>query len=164
VTISVWKLGGGYGARGISFWKPTVLDVNMIHSFNMTLELHVPCRDPLEHLMSMCNMHRRSFDCEASNLEHEFLLCANREWQNCFSIEMLNLSYTSVKRFNPISVEPYIEHISTLLQRRRVTHDYKYKSMKRNRPRSIHRMHLEQHWRSRKSLAIDERKRVLQVV
>ena len=127
------ETGWGIWSTWDKFWKPTA---NMIHSFNMTLELHVPCRDPLEHLMSMCNMNRRSFDCEASDLEHEFLLCANREWQNRFSIEMLNLSHTAVKCFNPIPVDPYIEHMSKLLQRRKVTHEYKFKSMNRDRDRS----------------------------
>lgn len=67
---SVWRNWG-------SFWIPMT---EYFHSLNMTMELHVPCRDPLEHLMSMCNMKRRSFDCETSDLEHEFSLCSNHGW------------------------------------------------------------------------------------
>ena len=29
----------------------------------MKLELHIPCRDPIEHLMSLCNHKKRTFTC-----------------------------------------------------------------------------------------------------
>ena len=30
---------------------------------NLTLELHVPCREPLDHFMSIANFLNRKFDC-----------------------------------------------------------------------------------------------------
>ena len=35
------------------------------------LEFHVPCREPLDHFLSMCNHKNRQFDCTATDLEKE---------------------------------------------------------------------------------------------
>jgi hypothetical protein len=39
------------------------------------LELHVPCREPIDHLMSMCNMWNHQFDCQAANITKEVGRC-----------------------------------------------------------------------------------------
>lgn len=39
------------------------------------LELHVPCREPVDHLMSMCNMWNHQFDCQAANITKEVGRC-----------------------------------------------------------------------------------------
>lgn len=106
-----------------SFWKP---HAEFLSSLNLTLELHVPCRDPLEHLMSMCNHNRRKFNCDAADLESEFVRCTNvqEDFMKRFSLEMKDLPNTSLKCFNPIPIEPYIDYMGGFLQRKRIPHVY----------------------------------------
>ena len=42
---------------------------------NWNMELHVPCREPLAHLMSQCNFQHVKFNCSAHNLTQEILHC-----------------------------------------------------------------------------------------
>ena len=37
--------------------------------YNTEMELHVPCRDPIDHLMSQCNFRRLKIDCKAESDE-----------------------------------------------------------------------------------------------
>ena len=37
----------------------------------MKLELHIPCRDPIEHLMSLCNHKKRTFTCYDYNDDND---------------------------------------------------------------------------------------------
>jgi len=39
------------------------------------LELHLPCRDPLDHLMSQCNYKRLQFNCDTTDLKNEIDRC-----------------------------------------------------------------------------------------
>ena len=46
----------------------TVWDRLLLHNNNdnrWKLELHIPCRDPLDHLLSQCNHRRHTFDCHS---------------------------------------------------------------------------------------------------
>jgi hypothetical protein len=47
------------------------------------LELHIPCREPLSHLMSQCNHRHRTFNCEATRLTDAVRRCMIE--QNRFS-------------------------------------------------------------------------------
>jgi hypothetical protein len=101
--------------------------------FNATpsLELHVPCRDPLTHLMSQCNHRKKRFNCKTDDLPAEVDNCvmgANR-----FSRDMETLNNTNVKCFNPIPIEPYLEYMSGRLQRKRIENTYVHQDT--NNPR-----------------------------
>ena len=82
------------------------------------LELHVPCRDPLDHLMSMCLYRNWDFDCRSTNLEAEIEACVFG--MNRFSLQLTTLPNVEVKCFAPIPVEPYIEYMHPFLQTRRI--------------------------------------------
>jgi hypothetical protein len=87
-----------------------------------SLELHVPCRDPLSHLMSQCKHKSRHFNCTAEDLPYEISKCwviAGR-----FSRALGKQKNTDLKCFNPIPMEPYLEYMSKRLQRKRVESTY----------------------------------------
>ena len=48
----------------------------------LPLELHVPCRDPLDHLMSQCNYRRSTFNCVDASRSPESLA---REVRRCLT-------------------------------------------------------------------------------
>ena len=58
------------------FWSRMFGD-SKFHSFDM--ELHVPCRDPIEHLMSQCNHLHRELNCDADTDEEYF-----KSVEDCF--------------------------------------------------------------------------------
>ena len=74
------------------------------------LELHVPCRGPIEHLMSQCNYKFIEFDCQTKNLSNsvdECLVDMDR-----FNRKLLNLSNIDVKCFsNEFTFTKYIEYL-----------------------------------------------------
>lgn len=87
------------------------------------LELHVPCRDSLDHLMSQCNIKRFKFDCEASNLPAQIKKCF-RFNRGRFGDYMVKSPNITLKCFNPIPVQPYVEYMGSILQRKRVESTY----------------------------------------
>jgi hypothetical protein len=87
-----------------------------------SLELHVPCRDPLSHLMSQCSHKSRHFNCAAEDLANEISKCwviAGR-----FSRALGKQNNTDLKCFNPIPMEPYLEYMSERLQSKRIESTY----------------------------------------
>mmetsp|Transcript_38637 Transcript_38637/g.56796 ORF Transcript_38637/g.56796 Transcript_38637/m.56796 type:complete len:354 (-) Transcript_38637:1177-2238(-) len=72
------------------FWK-------QFQSRKQPLELHVPCRDPVDHLLSQCNHQRRSFSCEG-NLVKEINRCLI--YQNRFSNQLMSLRNVQLKCFD----------------------------------------------------------------
>jgi hypothetical protein len=107
-------------------------------SFNQTpsLELHVPCRDPLVHLMSQCNynyrLDNRRFNCATDDLPTEIKNCL--VYQTRFSRNLEKLHNTNVKCFNPIPIQPYLEYMSGKLQRKRIESTYVHRDT--NKPRN----------------------------
>ena len=86
------------------------------------MEFHVPCRSPLDHLMSQCNYRHQTFDCEAEDLKAEVDACLiymNRFGKNLTLISSSSNDVT-LKCFNPIPIDPYLEYMSKFLQRRRL--------------------------------------------
>jgi hypothetical protein len=97
------------------------------------MELHIPCREPLGHLMSMCNFIDHEFDCQAQDLLVELEKC------NLFLTRMgPELSNRAdarfkLKCFNPIPPQPYLAYMGTILQRKRVEADYVHRESNRQR-------------------------------
>jgi hypothetical protein len=86
------------------------------------LELHVPCRDPLKHLMSQCNHRHVVFNCEAHNLEHEVEKCLTRFER--FSTDLLQVPDLTLKCFNPIPIQPYLQYMGNILEKKRLETNY----------------------------------------
>ncbi|KAL7462255.1 hypothetical protein ACHAXS_002640 [Conticribra weissflogii] len=97
------------------------------------LELHVPCRDPLEHLMSQCNFKFREFNCEAEDLENEVKSCMVHI-SNRFNSELEHDTSIHLKCFNPIPVDRYLDYMGTLLQPKRIQSEYIHRES--NKPRN----------------------------
>ncbi|KAL3782072.1 hypothetical protein ACHAW5_000693 [Stephanodiscus triporus] len=96
------------------------------------LELHLPCRDPIDHLLSQCNMKTRNFNCTGTSLTEEVNACML--FADRFS-DSLNLhANVTLKCFNPIPIEPYLNYIGQFLQPRRVRGQYVHSEF--NRPRN----------------------------
>ena len=95
------------------------------------LELHVPCRDPIEHLMSKCNFRNHRFNCNASNLVNEIKRCAVKE--DRFHGKLTQLDNVTLKCFPAAPVKPYLEYMDQYLQKRRVKTNYIHRSTNKQR-------------------------------
>ncbi len=98
---------------------------------NMTMELHLPCRDPIDHLMSECNHRRekmeRGFECRQNMTDNEL----EQEMEKCYIF--LNRFDDKLKNYENINLKcynfqhqftGYIDYISTKLQPRRLVSEY----------------------------------------
>jgi len=87
-------------------------------------ELHIPCRkDPVDHLMSMANHLQKKFLCSTKNLKAETKRLISTWGRFHQSLLQLGPNMT-VKCFNPIPIEPYLEYMSNKLQRRKIESAY----------------------------------------
>ncbi|KAL7571337.1 hypothetical protein ACA910_007654 [Epithemia clementina (nom. ined.)] len=119
---------------------------------NWNLELHVPCRDPLAHLMALCRQEHpnTTFDCDAANLSDEIEKClggSNNESPlssshspitNRFHAD-LNQTF-ALKCFEPIPVDNYLEYMGERLQpkQRPATYQYRFTTpANRHRPLAV---------------------------
>ncbi|CAB9509777.1 expressed unknown protein [Seminavis robusta] len=104
------------------FWTPLFQQLGPI-------ELHVPCREPLQHLRSMCNYAnnwrgiRRIFNCSATDLRQEV--------QNCDAgLFRLQQSFrqqpnmTALKCFDPLPPQRYTDYMGDILQPKRLPSEY----------------------------------------
>jgi hypothetical protein len=98
-----------------------------------SLEVHVPCREPLSHLMSQCNFIGRRFNCSSDDLPNEIRKCLVLYGR--FSRALGEQNNTNLKCFNPIPIEPYLEFMSKRLQRKRIN-DSTYFHRTTNKPRN----------------------------
>mmetsp|Transcript_25269 Transcript_25269/g.53384 ORF Transcript_25269/g.53384 Transcript_25269/m.53384 type:complete len:300 (+) Transcript_25269:136-1035(+) len=109
-----------------SSWWIEKSEAGAFHYVDM--ELHVPCRDPIEHLMSMCHhdfgeYEPRFLECDAKTDEEYF-----DSVKNCF-VEMNRYEYDltehfSVKCFDfEQSFTGYIEYLKNFLEERRIVPD-----------------------------------------
>lgn len=112
------------------FWKRIVDDLPKHPHFD--LELHVPCRSPVDWLMSMCNHQKKQYNCKHSVVEEAVEECLME--MNRFEQKPLR-SNTKLKCFNPIPIDPYLEYMGSILQPRRFVNEYLHKdtNTKRNK-------------------------------
>lgn len=96
------------------------------------MELHTPCREPISHLMSQCNYRKLTFKCTDSNLTREVERCM--VFPNRFKDSLDFHANITLKCFNPIPIEPYLDFIGKFLQPRRVCGQYVHRET--NRPRN----------------------------
>jgi len=88
---------------------------------DMSLELHVPCRDPIGHLLSQCNHQELTFNCDADNMNDEVEKCLMSP--NRFSMQL-------VRQFNVKCYDydeqftGYMEYITSKLDTKRIQSEY----------------------------------------
>ena len=97
------------------------------------VELHVPCREPLEHLMSQCNYIHQKFDCEATDLVKEVRKCFVHSER--FHAKLTEVKNLTMKCFNAAPVEPYLEYMDQLLQKKRIPRKYIHRTTNDHRNR-----------------------------
>jgi hypothetical protein len=103
-----------------TFWKH-------FQKWDVPMELHVPCRDPIEHLMSECNYRNKKIAC-SQDLASQVWKCLGKhlELRKRFSPILKNLSNVYFKG--------YITYMDQQLQRKRVLNDYVHRAT--NKPRN----------------------------
>lgn len=114
-----------------TFWK-------MFEKWDVPIELHVPCREPVDHLMSQCNFRKKKYSCEVStpSMAKECLLYISNdsEWSR-FSNQMESIANTTLKCFDfSQTFTRYLDRMDKFLQRKRVSNNYI--SRKTNHPRN----------------------------
>lgn len=95
------------------------------------MEMHVPCRDPLDHLMSMANYKRLGFNCNATNLAAEVEATVVRMTR--MRPEFAKSPNVTLKCFDPMPPQKYVDYMGTILQPRRLRADYVHRPT--NKPR-----------------------------
>lgn len=95
------------------------------------LELHVPCRDPIDHLLSQCNHRSHVFNCSHDSYQEEVKKCLldmsrySNELQSDFAVKCFD--------FSQVELGGYFEYMRERLQKRRITMPYAFRAT--NRPR-----------------------------
>ncbi|KAL7559642.1 hypothetical protein ACA910_006240 [Epithemia clementina (nom. ined.)] len=111
------------------------------------IELHVPCRDPLVHLLSNCNHRHINFNCQAPDLIKVITKCF--KYMDRFDVNLSQIlrndsttnsatyGHSRFKCFDAIPVEPYLDYMGQRLQRKRKPAQYAHRStnLKRNQQR-----------------------------
>jgi len=99
----------------------------------LPLELHVPCRSPLEHLMSQCNFQSIEFDCNKTGAD------MIRHVQDClvfikdrFDKQLVRMF--PVKCFDVGRMNEYMEWIGEKLERKKIEGEYTFRAS--NKPRN----------------------------
>jgi len=85
------------------------------------IELHIPCREPISHLMSMCNHRKIKFNC-TGNPDKEVGKCLIGF--DRFSDALIRDVKLDLKCFNPIPIDPYIQYMGDRLQQKRKENRY----------------------------------------
>jgi hypothetical protein len=98
-----------------------------------SLELHVPCREPLSPLMSQCNCIGTRFNCSSDDLPNKIKKCLL--FLGRFSRALGEQNNTNLNCFNPIPIEPCLEFMSKRLQCKRID-DSTYVHCATNKPRN----------------------------
>eukprot|EP00986_Skeletonema_menzelii_P013959 scaffold8679_cov154-Skeletonema_menzelii.AAC.2 len=115
------------------FWRDTFGN-GKFHGLKM--ELHVPCRDRLDHLMSQCNYLRKEIACDAKTDEELF-----NSVKKCYVFLLDRYAHHLQKHFDVKCFDfkkqftDYTEYMSGILQKRRFQ-STPYVKRETNRPRN----------------------------
>eukprot|EP00588_Corethron_pennatum_P004256 CAMPEP_0194283208 /NCGR_PEP_ID=MMETSP0169-20130528/24871_1 /TAXON_ID=218684 /ORGANISM="Corethron pennatum, Strain L29A3" /LENGTH=361 /DNA_ID=CAMNT_0039028757 /DNA_START=184 /DNA_END=1269 /DNA_ORIENTATION=- len=114
---------------GAKFWAHT------FGEWHRPLELHVPCRDPVDLLLSMCNYQKIEFTCK-SNFKEEIDLCFGKENQR-FDTELLTHPNIHLKCFrSPHSLVKYLDYMGERLEKKEIIDEYVPRDSNKPRQRS----------------------------
>ena len=111
--------------RDAEFWL-------QFESWPFPVELHLPCRDPVDHLRSQCNFRNIVFDCEQA-VERQVESCLIE--MNRFSSELFNYSSNiELKCYEFGRTFPmYIQYMEKRLQRKLIEAEYVFVPTNKNR-------------------------------
>ena len=133
-------------------WKSWLPFVNGSYPYWDVVELHVPCRDPLDHLLSQCNHQCRQINCESKNLTREIEQCliepnrfdlqleeeqpynqvlSQHEQSNNTTNTATTAGRLVLKCFEPIPVQRYLTYMEQFLQPKRVPATYIHRETNR---------------------------------
>jgi len=124
-----------------SYWT-----MNFAHGkfHGIHMELHIPCREPIDHLLSQCNFYQIELDCSVSS--NEFFKSVNRcfVFLNRFSKNLEN-NFDSIKCYDfREQFTTYIDYMGERLQERRLVSE-PYIKRDTNEPRNKTKECLWQH-------------------
>lgn len=112
--------------RSWKFWP------NTFSNWSIPLELHLPCRDPVDHLLSQCNHRHKAFNCNAT--EHDMI----QQIDDC--IVLVNERFSTkladkfpIKCFSSDRSSEYMEWMGTRLDRKRIETEYVFRASNRDR-------------------------------
>ena len=97
---------------------------------NRKLELHIPCRRPVEHLMSICNHYDLTLPCEGTKWREGVEKCINRAEMNRYSDKFKENERILIKCFPTYldsgGIDKYINYMEEKghLQRRTIQDEY----------------------------------------
>eukprot|EP00435_Cladocopium_sp_Y103_P066922 s132_g29.t1 len=93
-------------------------------SWNVSVELHLPCRDPIDHLLSYCNFLKVPFNCQG-DLIPQIKQCLG-PWKRFHPSLNGSKQFPNfrMKCFRNELTSTYIEYIGTKLQRKRFESTY----------------------------------------
>ena len=115
------------------FWL-NLIEESQFKQRNLTLELHVPCREPIDHLMSIANHFKRKFKCVDMNDEKKLVKKVMDVYATKFderiNDKFLEKVYYSnktdidsrlhLKCFHNYPIESYINYMGQFLRPRRI--------------------------------------------
>ena len=103
-------------------------------SLHVPLELHVSCRDPLEHIMSLFNFLGKKLDCTNPNLVGQVKkYVPSSTVQARLNQQLGSHPNITLKCFDAIPPTKYANYMGTILQKRRVEADYVPRSSNKSR-------------------------------
>jgi len=122
------------------------------------LELHIPCRDPIDHLMSMCNERGLKFDCNARSIDEIKIAIKSCEtFLNRFSLSLVDQPNIHLKCFSaPFKTNEYLKFMGERLQRKSLETEYFHRATNSKREKEI-----ECIWKDEKYME-EVRKQVMQ--
>jgi hypothetical protein len=98
------------------------------------MELHLPCRDPIDHLMSQCNYGHKQLNCNGTDEELIKSVKSCFVHHNRFSIELANRKKTTLKCYDfRQQFTTYMDYVSEKLQQRRFVSEYKQRKTNKDR-------------------------------
>jgi len=111
---------------GATFWNESLGDLHR------RLELHVPCRDPVDLFLSMCNYRKVKFTCKHNfSFKEEVNKWAMREVERCkpnrlrFNLKQLTQPNIDLKCFqSPSRLGDYFDYMGERLQKKEVSDEY----------------------------------------
>jgi hypothetical protein len=113
--LSIMNEIGYHNCDWVSFEAPKHLWGGLVDELApWPLELHVPCRDPIDHLMSQCNYLMRTFDCTNVNITRQVERCILDP--NRYGDSLGLHKNITLKCFNPIPIEPYLDYMTQFLR------------------------------------------------
>jgi hypothetical protein len=99
------------------------------------MELHLPCRDPIDHLMSQCNYKGKKLSCNGTDEELIESVESCFAFLHRFSMELTNRTKTTLKCYDfRQQFTTYMDYVSEKLQPRRfVSENYKQRETNKKR-------------------------------